>query len=182
MITGYREFRKIQENEEDLLMDLDDLGFTEPKYSKDMIGDAMSYIEPSEYCSLHNESSYEWVLDQRGPSCTVTLEGEVVFASTCNQTQMWDDLEKALSKLNPRDYDRKDRKWTLEEVKDAFFDVDWDNKANTATKTDHIELLIVKPSYWRGSKEIELEPELSDSPRFDMTSSDAAALIIKNLP
>jgi hypothetical protein len=182
MITGYREFRKVQENEEDLLLDLEDLGFGETKYSEDMIDDAMKSIEPSEYCTLQNESSYEWVKDQRGPTCTVTLEGEVVFSSTCNQTQMWDDLEKSLGKLNPRDYDRKYRKWTLEEVKDAFFDVDWDDEANKATKTDHIELLIVKPYHWKPSNEIELEPELSDSPSFDMTSSDAAALIIKNLP
>lgn len=182
MIKDYKGFSKIQENEEDLLLDLDDLGFTEPKYSEDMIDDAMRSVEPSEYCTLHNESSYEWVLDQRGPSCTVTLEGEVVFASTCNQNQMWEDFEKSIGRLNPIDYDRKGRKWTLEEVKDAFFDVGWDDEAKAATKTNHIELLIVKPSYWSESREIELEPELSDSPAFDMTSSDAAALIIKNLP
>lgn len=182
MIKDYRLFSKIQENEEELLMDLDDMGFTEPKYSEEMIRDAMSFIEPSQYCSFHNESSYKWVLDQNGLSCTVSLEGEVIFSSTCNQNQMWEDLKNALGKLKPRDYDREDRKWTFDEVKDAFFDVDWNDEAINLTKTDHIELLIVKPFYPRESKEIELEPELSDSPRFDMTSADAAALIIKNLP
>lgn len=182
MIKDYKSFM-VKEQEDDLLADLSDLGF-ERKYSEDMISDAMSYLDIEEYVTHIDNSSYTWKISgEYGNSnerVSVTMDCWVDFTTTLNADNLWDDLEKNLEKLDLRDYE--ERNWTISEVKDAFFDVDWDIEAHEETSIDHIEGFIKKPTDYREGNEIELDGELDSSPKFNMTSKKAANLVIKNLP
>lgn len=180
MIKDYRSFM-LKEQEDDLFADLSDLGF-EKKYSEDMISDAMSYIDIESYVQHKDNSTFGWKIRTAGRNEEigyVTLTGDIAFITTLNADSLWEDLEENLEKLNIRDY--KGRDWTLDEVKDAFFNVDWDEEAQEETSTGHIGFYIVKPTDYRENDEIELDASVDSEPKFGMSSVTAAKLIIGNL-
>jgi hypothetical protein len=181
MIKDYKSFM-VKEQEDDLFADLSDLGF-EKKYSEDMISDAISDLDIEEYVSHIDQSSFSWKIRDMGKynkMAYASLDCYIEFITTLNADSLWDDLEKRLEKLDLRDYE--ERHWTLDEVKDAFFDVDWDDEAHQETSTDDIGFYIEKPLSYREGDEIELLAKLDSEPKFGMSSVTAADLIIGNLP
>lgn len=112
----------------DLTMDMEEIGMSEKTYTKDMLLDAMSKVNFSDYVEVKVDDQFSFHLDSTGYSSTkvyATFEGSI--SAKFDTSSMWDAVSSHLYPLSRKREDLEKESYTMDEMELAFLNYRWDN-------------------------------------------------------